>query len=156
MLQKYVPLKLVGKNFAYEKLAMATKNQKTMKKNKQKKKEQRLFRRYITKNLWAKEFCGDFYYVLPVGNLSEGGMFLKGKIKTTNTPSKVVLNLAGNSLDIQALPVHDAVADKITGGRASNKSGHKSDRIQRGTGYSFIGVTPNQAKMIRQYLRSSH
>lgn len=94
-------------------------------------------RRYTVQNLWIKEFAGDYQFVVPAENLSEGGIFLRGRLKTTVGVSQLTIPLGENgTLKVSARPVHDRIS-----------------RDSYGTGYKFDELSGAQAKALKGFLR---
>lgn len=102
-----------------------------------KKEERRSDKRFSTLNVWATEKTGDFLFQVKVSNLSEGGCFVEGKLKTKEDPSLLKISHRGVSLEIQAQPLHDTVDSDVLG-----------------TGYCFINNSPAQMKALRSFLRN--
>lgn len=97
----------------------------------------REFRRRVTRNLWVTEFSGDFQFVLPAGDISEGGIFLKGRMMSSSSePSRLRLHFGKQSFEVSAQPVYDRI------GKGSY-----------GTGYQFLELSDGQAKTLRGLLR---
>ena len=91
--------------------------------------ERRLHKRHEAKKLWIKETSGDYLFVNKVVDLSEGGVFLKSKMKTTREPSMITIPMkaTGQRLQLKAMPLYDRVSNEKTG-----------------TGYRFMDVSPAQ------------
>lgn len=98
----------------------------------------RKFRRYATSNLQITEFCGDYRYSLAAGDISEGGIFLKGRMRTSRAPSQLLIHMKElGSMEVTAKPVYDRLS-----------------KDSYGTGYQFVDLTPAQAKALKGFLRN--
>lgn len=97
--------------------------------------ERREFRRVQARNLWVTELSGDYQFVAQARDISEGGIFLTGRLKTSQTPSILRLQINGQSLELTAQPVYDQVS-----------------KGAYGTGYRFLEVSVSQAKTLRGLL----
>lgn len=103
------------------------------------KRDLRQFKRYPQKNLWVTEYSSDYFYTLQATNLSEGGVFLKGSLKGKGPSSLLNINLGRNyKLTVEAVPVRDHVSEK-----------------ECGTGYAFMGLSKDQSKALRSFLRGN-
>jgi hypothetical protein len=107
-------------------------------KRRMKKQNLRQFRRYPLSGIWVKEYSKDYIYSLEALNMSEGGVFLKGVLKSKGPVSTLNLSLGKNTnLSIEAQPVYDRVSSK-----------------EQGTGYQFLNLTKDQSKLLRNFLRN--
>ena len=98
----------------------------------------RKFARRHTTNLWVTEYSGDYQFIVAAADLSEGGIFLKGRMKTTDQPSELKIHLGTQqSLDVSAEPIYDLSTGRLFG-----------------TGYRFVRLSTNQTKVLRSYLRN--
>lgn len=136
--KKSAKAKTKTKKLRRPKLVAKKKAQKAKKPKVQKVSNRRKHRRHPTTNLWVTERQGDFQFVAAASDISEGGIFLQGRLKTTRAPSQLSVHL-GNSLgtlDIEAQAVYDRL----------NKNGY-------GTGYRFTQLTSTQIKALKSFLR---
>ena len=85
----------------------------------------RSYPRFNVKNLWVKERSGEFEYLTPALNISEGGVLLDRRFKTTDEPSVFFLHKNKVSLQILAQPLEE---------RSLKPS-------QRGTAYCFLQLS---------------
>lgn len=98
----------------------------------------RKHRRYEPKNLWVTELNGDYQFVARAADISEGGIFLAGRLKTASNASMLKIHLGNEeSLQVVAMPIHDRIATN-----------------SYGAGYEFSELSPIQAKALRSYLRN--
>ena len=97
--------------------------------------ERRKFKRVSLKNLWVTELNGDYRFVAIARDISEGGIFLKGRLKISQEPSVLQLPLDGRSVELTALPIYDRLSS----------SGY-------GTGYRFVNLSATQAKELRSFI----
>lgn len=98
----------------------------------------RKHRRFEPKSLWVTERNGDYQFVIPARDISEGGVFLAGRLKSEQPASRLTLHLGSQgSIELAARQVHDRIL---------------SDAI--GTGYQFTEVSQLQAKALKSYLRN--
>lgn len=98
----------------------------------------RKHRRFAPKALWVTERNGDYQYTVPAKDISEGGVFLAGRLKTSNPISQLTIRLGDlGSVQLAARQVHDLV-----------------DNGSCGTGYQFTDVSQAQAKLLRGYCRN--
>ena len=96
--------------------------------------ERRKTKRFELKNLKATEVAGDYVYSVLVKNISEGGIFLGGHLKTGAKQSELTLNIsAAKRLSLQAEPLYD-----------------QTKRL--GTAYRFIHLNSAQKKSLREFL----
>ncbi len=97
----------------------------------------RKFRRYPAPTLWVTELSGEYRFTANATDISEGGIFLKSRMKTTDAPSQLTLHLGNQgSLELMAKPIHD----RITGG-------------SYGAGYEFTSMSSMALKTLRGFLR---
>ena len=105
---------------------------------KPKKLNRRKHRRFKIQNLWVTERNGDYEFVIPATDLSEGGIFLQGRLKTGATQSTLTMNLDGvGQLQVSAKQVHDVISENFYG-----------------TGYKFTDISKPQVSALRNYLRN--
>ncbi|MBI3555613.1 MAG: PilZ domain-containing protein [Deltaproteobacteria bacterium] len=98
----------------------------------------RKFRRYPASNLWVTELSGDYQFTANASDISEGGIFLKSRLKTTSAASQLTLHLGSQgSLEVMAKPVHDRIASGTYG-----------------AGYEFMSMSATQMKTLRGFLRN--
>lgn len=97
--------------------------------------ERRKFKRIAVKNLWVVELRGDYQFVAQAQDLSEGGIFLKGHLKTSDMPSKIRIPLGNQTVEVAAIAVRDQIS----------KSNY-------GTGYQFVGVSKELSKSLRRVI----
>ena len=96
--------------------------------------ERRKTKRFELKNLKATEVTGDYIYSVLVKNISEGGIFLGGHLKTNAKQSELTLKIsASKRLSLHAEPIYD-----------------QTKRF--GTAYRFIGLNSAQKKSLREFL----
>ena len=98
--------------------------------------DRRQFIRYSTPDLWVTERSGDYQYIVPALNISEGGIFLKNRLKSHNAICYLTIPLGANMLTVEAEPLYDRVAKGVVG-----------------TGYQFINLSVLSAQAIREYTR---
>ncbi len=91
--------------------------------------------RIATSGLLVTERSGEFEFVVNAGNISEGGIYLTKRLKTTGEPSRLRIHFSKNTMDVLALPIHDEVGGKSFG-----------------TGYGFIGMSPEDLSTLRRHL----
>lgn len=91
--------------------------------------------RIATPGLLVTERSGDFEFIVNAGNISEGGIYLMKRLKTTGEPSRLRIHFSQDTMDVLAQPIHDEVSEKSFG-----------------TGYGFIPMSPADSKMLRQHL----
>ncbi len=91
--------------------------------------------RIPTSELVVTEWSEDFAFVVNASNISEGGIFLAKRLKTTDTPSHLRIHFSKSAMDVLAQPIHDEV----------NKSSF-------GTGYAFIQMSPEDSRTLRRHL----
>ena len=100
----------------------------------------RKHRRHPTPNLWVTELRGDYQFVVPAINISEGGVFLKGRLKTDTSHARLSCCIPmgkGEMLEIEAKPVHDMIGDDTCG-----------------AGYQFVALSQTQSRLLRGFLRN--
>lgn len=98
----------------------------------------RMHRRYTTRNLMVTELAGDYRYVVPAVDISEGGIFLKGRLKTSRSDSRLVIPMKDlTTVELTAKPIYDRLGTNAYG-----------------TGYEFVAVTSAQAKALKSLLRN--
>ena len=98
----------------------------------------RKFPRYKTNNLWVTELSDDHQYTCEAENLSLSGIFLKGRLKTTLSPSRMFIHLGSDqSLLISANPVRDQIKDGNCG-----------------AGYQFVEISSEQTMALKNFLRN--
>lgn len=123
-----------------KKIAHAAKPKKKVSTRKKKARieNRRQYRRVPATTLWVTEHSGEYVYTFAAANISEGGIFLKGRLKTAAMPSqlRIPLGNAGEALELTARPLHDRLFGESCG-----------------TGYEFLEVSPIQRKSLRALLR---
>lgn len=92
--------------------------------------------RYNTPDLLVTERSSDYQYVVPALNISEGGIFLKNRLKTLNATCHLTIPLGANTITVGAESVYDNVSKGVTG-----------------TGYRFINLSALCTQAIREYTR---
>lgn len=98
----------------------------------------RVHKRYVAKNLFVTEHSGDYQFVVAAGDISEGGIFLKGRLKTGAGPSEITIPMgAEGSLRIVATPVYDRLTKESCG-----------------TGYRFESLSAAEMKSLKSLLRN--
>ncbi|MBI3543762.1 MAG: PilZ domain-containing protein [Deltaproteobacteria bacterium] len=106
--------------------------------NKKKMLNRRKHRRIEPKNLWVTERNGEYQFSAQVADISEGGIFLKGRLMTSLMMSEMSIPLGdGMALEVTAKPVHDRVRE-----------------TSYGAGYKFVEMSKNQAKLLKGLLRN--
>ena len=124
--KKPAPKKAVAKKTATKKSAAA------------KISNRRKFKRFPTPSLWVTELSGDYEFTANASDISEGGIFLKARIKTTSDVSKLTLHLGNQgALEVMAKPIHDRIAGD-----------------SYGAGYEFTDMSSMQMKTLRGFLRN--
>ncbi|MBI2604736.1 MAG: PilZ domain-containing protein [Deltaproteobacteria bacterium] len=93
--------------------------------------------RIATSGLLVTERSGEFEFVVNAGNISEGGIYLTKRLKTTDEPSRLRIHFSKETMDVLAQPIHDEVE---VGGKSF------------GTGYGFIQLSPKDSSTLRQHL----
>ena len=100
--------------------------------------ERRQHRRYQPQNLVVTEISGEYRFVLQVSDISEGGIFLKGRMKIDSEASEIQIPVGlGKKIEVKAQPLYDRVSDQAYG-----------------TGYQFTAMSVAQAKQLRSFLRN--
>lgn len=99
--------------------------------------ERREFRRINARNLWVTELSGDYQFVAQARDISQGGIFLNGRMKTSQTPSIIRIQFNGQPIELMAQPVYDQVSNK-----------------DYGTGYQFMNMSVALAKTLKSFLSS--
>lgn len=115
------------------------KTKKKTEKNTRKKNDKREFPRYETPGMFVTEINGDFRYTSEALNISEGGVFLKKRLMTSDSPS--VLRFVSEdegSFEILAQPLYDTIT--------------KQDESPFGTGYCFIQLNESQSESIKNFV----
>lgn len=99
----------------------------------------RKHRRHNTNNLWVTELSGDYQFVVAAGDISEGGIFLKSRMKTSPSPSELLIPMgtAMGTMQVTAKPVYDRLTKETYG-----------------TGYEFAELSAAQMKSLRGFLRN--
>ena len=97
--------------------------------------ERRAFKRVSLKNLWVTELSGDYRFVAIARDISEGGIFLNGRLKVSQEASVIQLPLNGRSVELTAMPIYDRLS----------KGGY-------GTGYRFVDLTKTQTKELQRFI----
>ncbi len=119
------------------KVAKKTKRVKMKKASRKAAPNRRMHRRFEPKNLYVTELNGDYQFVARATDISEGGIFLAGRLKTASNASMLKIHLGNDeSLQIVAMPVHDRISTD-----------------SYGAGYKFSELSPMQTKVLRSYLR---
>lgn len=127
-----------AKKTAKRAVAKATKAKKVIKKTGIRRGvERREFRRISTRNLWVTELSGDYQFVAQARDISQGGIFLSGRMKTSQSPSIIRIQFNGQPIELVAQPVYDQVSNK-----------------NYGTGYQFLNLTTAQTKTLKSFLSS--
>lgn len=91
--------------------------------------------RIATSGLLVTERSREFEFIMNAANISEGGIYLTKRLKTTDEPSRLRIHFSKNTMDVLAQPIHDEVNGKSFG-----------------TGYGFIQMSPEDSKTLRQHL----
>ncbi|MEW6058183.1 MAG: hypothetical protein AB1540_16380 [Bdellovibrionota bacterium] len=102
-------------------------------------KNRRKHSRHLMRKLWVTEKTGDFLFHLQALDISEGGIFLKKRLKTTTSTSELTLHLGKRwgSITVQARPIYDRLT-----------------KAHYGTAYVFVGFPKEQSPSLRSFFRN--
>lgn len=100
-------------------------------------KERRVSRRFDSPNLVITEHRGDYLFFSQAKNISLGGIFLAGRVKSGTDLSVLRIPIGnGARLDLKARPMHDRILPDSCG-----------------TGYRFETLTGEQSRILKGFLR---
>lgn len=99
--------------------------------------ERRISPRLSPRGLWIREVQGDYQFTSEVRDISVSGIFLKKRIQSPGKQTQLVLNDGNGRIELEATVVRDDLTTNSLG-----------------TAYRFEGLSKDQLRSLRGFLRN--